>query len=130
MSIVSSLKNTLADSYMLYIKTQNYHWNVVGANFSSLHLMFEEQYIDLANAIDLIAERIRTFGNKVPAKISHYSSSAILEGNENFSANEMIQDLALDQKKIIKTLENALSECHNASDEVTAGIVTDRIEIH
>jgi starvation-inducible DNA-binding protein len=130
-TLTESLKNALADSYVLYLKTQNYHWNVTGQSFNSLHTMFETQYNDLFAAIDLLAERIRALGEKAPGTFASYSKMAtITEGNENSSAQEMVKELAQDQQKIVKTLEKVLSESQKCNDDVTAGIITDRIEIH
>ncbi len=130
-NIANALKVALADSYTLYLKTQNYHWNVTGSNFKSLHLMFEEQYNDLFLAIDLIAERIRALGEKAPATYAKYINlTNIKEGNEDLDANSMVKELAQDQDVIVKTLVNVLKESQKAEDEVTAGIVADRIEIH
>lgn len=131
LTLINSLKNTLADTYTLYLKTQNYHWNVTGESFASLHAMFETQYNDLFLAVDLIAERIRALGEKAPGTFSAYKKmTTISEGNENASATEMVKDLAQDQHKIIATLNIVLKEAHKTGDEVTASIITDRIEIH
>ena len=73
-SIVNALKDVLADSYTLYLKTQNYHWNVEGPHFKTLHLLFEEQYTDLATAVDDVAERIRALGKKRPVALQHTKS--------------------------------------------------------
>jgi len=128
---IDSLKIVLSDSYVLYLKTQNYHWNVTGPYFKSLHLMFEEQYNDLFTAVDLIAERIRALGEKAPGSFAIYSKlTNIEEGNENTDSDYMVKDLANDQDIIVKTLTNALKEAQAVSDEVTVGILTDRIEIH
>ena len=128
---IDSLQIALADSYVLYLKTQNYHWNVTGPNFKSLHLMFEEQYNDLFAAVDLLAERIRALGVKAFGSFAKYSKlTNIKEGDENLSADKMVKELATDQEVIIKSLTNVLKEAQNVGDEVTAGIVTDRIEIH
>lgn len=130
-NVSDSLKVALADSYLLYLKTQNYHWNVTGPNFKSFHLMFEEQYNDLFAAVDLIAERIRALGEKAPGTYAKYIKLAnIKEGNEDLDANSMVKELAEDQDIIVKTLSNVLKESQSVGDEVTAGIVTDRIEIH
>lgn len=126
-----ALKIALADSYLLYLKTQNYHWNVTGPNFKSFHLMFEEQYNDLFAAVDIIAERIRALGEKAPGTYAKYIQLTNLkEGNEELDANSMVKDLAEDQEIIVNTLTNVLKEAQNVGDEVTAGIVTDRIELH
>jgi starvation-inducible DNA-binding protein len=130
-NVLDSLKVTLADSYVLYLKTQNYHWNVTGPNFQSFHAMFEGQYNDLFTAVDLIAERIRALGEKAPGTYAKYIELTNLkEGDEELAANSMVKELADDQDIIVKTLTNALREAQNIGDEVTAGIVTDRIEIH
>ena len=129
--VTDSLKKVLADNYVLYLKTQNYHWNVTGANFKSLHLMFEEQYNDLFAANDLIAERIRALGEKAPGSFAAYSKlTNIKEGNEDLDADLMVEELTADQDIIINTLNKALKESHAADDDVTAGIIADRIEIH
>jgi starvation-inducible DNA-binding protein len=130
-NVSNSLKVALADSYVLYIKTQNYHWNVTGPNFKSFHLMFEEQYNDLFAAVDLIAERIRALGEKAPGTYAKYIELTNLkEGDEELDANSMVKELASDQETIVKTLNKVLKEAQNVGDEVTAGIVTDRIEVH
>lgn len=130
-NIAKSLESALADSYVLFLKTQNFHWNVTGPNFKSLHLMFEEQYNDLFLAVDLIAERIRALGSKAPANFSKYNKlTKIKDGNEELSANLMVKELASDQKVIIKTLTKVLQESQHIGDEVTAEIMTDRIKAH
>ena len=130
-AVIDSLKKTLADSYILYLKTQNYHWNVTGPNFKALHLMFEEQYNDLFNAVDLIAERIRALGAKAPGSFAQYASlTSIKEGKEALDASSMVKQLASDQKIIIAALTDTLHEAQKVQDEVTVSIVTDRIEIH
>lgn len=130
-NVSDSLKKALADSYILQLKTQSYHWNVTGPNFKSLHLMFEEQYNDLFAAVDIIAERIRALGEKAPGTYEKYIQlTSLKEGDENLDANSMVKELADDQDSIVKTLANSLKEAQNVGDEVTAGIVTDRIEIH
>lgn len=123
------LLNVLAASYALYIKTQCYHWNVTGRDFFELHKLFEEQYRDLSGAIDLIAERIRALGAKVPASFSKYATiSKISEANENLSAEEMIKDLAVGNREVAELLKDAISEYKK--DDVTVSILTDRLEIH
>ena len=125
------LKIALADSYVLYLKTQNFHWNVTGPNFNSLHTMFEGQYNDLFAAVDLLAERIRALGEKAPGSFAKYSKiTNIKEGNEDLSADAMVKELAHDQDIIGETLSNVLKAAQDSGDEVTAGMVTDRIEVH
>lgn len=129
--VADSLKKVLADSYTLYLKTQNYHWNVTGSNFQSLHTLFEVQYNDLFLAVDLIAERIRALGYKAPGSFKAYTSiTKIEDGNEDASAEEMVKGLADDQGLIIKTLNEALKEAQAQDDEGTIGLLVDRITIH
>lgn len=129
--VIEALKVTLADSYVLYLKTQNYHWNVTGPNFKAFHLMFEEQYNDLFTAVDLIAERIRALGAKAPGSFATYSKvTNIKEGDENLDATSMLTELAKDQETISNSLTEALKAAQDIGDEVTVGIMTDRIEIH
>ena len=130
-NVIENLKVALADSYILYLKTQNYHWNVTGSHFKSLHLMFEEQYNDLFAAVDLIAERIRALGAKAPGSCAAYCQiTNIKEGNENLDADSMLQELAEDQNIISNSLSRVLKAAQEVGDEVTVGIVTDRIEVH
>ena len=130
-NLLDSLKIVLADSYVLYLKTQNYHWNVTGPNFKSFHLMFEEQYSDLFAAVDIIAERIRALGAKAPGTYAKYISLTNLkEGDEELDANSMVKDLANSQDTIVNSLIDTLKEAQNIGDDVTAGIITDRIEVH
>lgn len=129
--VTESLKNVLANNYALYLKTQNYHWNVTGPNFKPLHLLFEEQYNDLFAANDMIAERIRTLGEKVPATFGTFSAAAaIKDGNENADAQTMVKELADDQSVLVDSLKQALSAAQAADDEVTIGLVTDRMGVH
>lgn len=130
MTIITNLEMILADSYALYFKTQNYHWNVTGAEFKSLHLLFEEQYQELINAIDEIAERIRTLDTKI-AKISEFIKLAtITEANADLTAVNMVKDLAKDQDIIVTTLTNGLKIAQKSRDEATADIIIQRIKIH
>lgn len=129
--VVEGLKVLLADSYLLYLKTQNYHWNVTGPHFRSLHLLFEEQYTDLAEAVDTIAESIRALGEKAPGSFDAYQKiSHIKPGNENASANEMLKDLAGDQVAITKTLNHLLEAAQKAEDEVVVDLAVERLTTH
>jgi len=129
--VATSLKTVLANNYALYLKTQNYHWNVTGPNFKPLHLLFEEQYNDLFTANDEIAERVRTLGEKVPATFGVFSDSAsIKDGDENADAAYMVKELADDQSVMVASLKDALKAAQDADDEVTIGLVTDRMGIH
>lgn len=130
-AVKDGLKLALADTYALYLKTQNYHWNVTGVNFKSLHLLFEEQYTDLAAAIDDIAERIRTLGEKAPATFSAYNKMKTIEdGDEKAKSHDMVKHLSEDQAKIIETLTQVLREAQKAGDEVTVDMIIGRISVH
>jgi starvation-inducible DNA-binding protein len=129
--VVDALKNVLADNYALYLKTQNYHWNVEGANFRGLHLLFEEQYTDLTMAIDTVAELIRGLGEKAPGTFDAYTKSTTIKpGNENASADQMVKELTDDQAAIQKTLQTALEAAQKAGDEVVAGFMIERLTVH
>lgn len=127
---IDALQQVLADSYVLYIKSHNFHWNVTGSEFHELHHLFEEQYTDLAVAVDSIAERIRTLGAKVPAGLKAFSCTKIAEGNENASAKEMLQVLAADQDVVLQALKAALTPAQNEGDEATADLLISRIAKH
>ena len=130
-SVVETLKSVLADNYMLYLKTQNYHWNVDGPRFKGLHLMFEEQYKELAEAIDTVAELIRGLGEKAPGTFDAYNKNTVIKsGNENATAEQMIKDLSDDQEAIQKTLHKALDAAQKANDEVVAGFLIERLTVH
>ncbi len=129
--VVDGLKAVLADSYALYVKTQNYHWNVEGPNFRTLHLLFEEQYTDLAMAIDTTAELIRGLGEKAPGTFDAYTqNTSIKPGNENAPADQMVKELTEDQISIQKTLQNTLEAAQQAGDEVVAGFAIERLTVH
>ena len=129
--VIEGLKNVLADNYALYLKTQNYHWNVEGPNCKGLHLLFEEQYTDLAGAIDTVAELIRGLGEKAPGTFDTYiKRTSIKSGNENASAQQMIQDLLESQTLIQKTLQQCLEIAQKAGDEVVAGFMIERLTFH
>ena len=129
--VVESLKAALADSYALYLKTQNYHWNVEGPLFKGIHELLEEHYTDLALAIDEIAELIRTLGVKAPGTWKAYEAiTSIKDGDENADAETMLSHLTTDQKLIIETLSKGIRAAQKAGDEVVAGALTNRMEIH
>ena len=129
--VADALKTLLADSYALYLKTQNYHWNVTGPNFKPLHLLFEEQYTDLAMAIDEIAERIRTLGDKAPGNWKAYAAlTSIQDGNENADATAMVSEITKDQGVLVHTLKQALEAAQEVGDEVSIGLIVDRMAVH
>jgi starvation-inducible DNA-binding protein len=129
--VVKVLEGVLANSYALSLKTQNYHWNVAGVDFKSLHELFGAQYSELALAIDEIAERIRALGNKVEASFEHFANlSKAKKGNENFSSKEMLQDLAIDHQALINELKEGIKVAQKNEDEATADIFIKRAQIH
>lgn len=129
--IAMGLSRLLADSYMVYLKTHNYHWNVTGKLFHSLHEMFEEQYSELAEAIDVIAERIRAIGYRAPGSFREYSEiTSIEEDTDQPDAMEMVRRLAVDNETIIRTARETLPACEKAGDEATIDLLTQRLDIH
>jgi starvation-inducible DNA-binding protein len=129
--IASGLSKLLADSYSLYLKTHNYHWNVTGPQFNTLHTMFEEQYTELAAAVDEIAERIRTLGIKAPGSYSDFAKlTSIDEGSGEESAEEMIRQLVIGQETVVRTAREAFPAAELASDEPTADLLTQRMQLH
>lgn len=129
--VIKSLEVILASSYGLAIKTQNYHWNVTGANFKSLHEMFGAQYEELADAIDELAERIRALGEKVDGSFENFSKlSKVKAGDKNLKANDMLKDLVSSHETIIKLLHVGIKVAQKASDEATADMFIGRVESH
>lgn len=129
--IADGLKSVLANSYTLYLKTHNFHWNVTGPMFSTLHLMFEAQYTELALAVDLIAERIRALGVFAPASYTEFAKlSTVKEETSVPSAVEMIQQLAKDNEMISKVCREVLPLSGKADDEPTNDLLTQRMQIH
>ena len=130
-SIAAGLSKLLADTYTLYLKTHNYHWNVTGPQFNSLHLMFEGQYTELALAVDLIAERIRALGEPAPGSYSAYAGLAsIHEAVGNPPANDMVRILADDQLAVVRTARSVFPLADAAHDEPTADLLTQRMQVH
>ena len=129
--ISAGLGHVLADTYTLYLKTQNFHWNVTGPMFRTLHLMFEEQYIDLADAVDLIAERIRALGAFAPASFVAYSRLGSIEESESVpAAEEMIAQLLAGHEQVARTARGVLTTADAASDQSTADMLTARLQVH
>jgi starvation-inducible DNA-binding protein len=129
--IADGLSRLLADSYTLYLKTHNYHWNVTGPQFNTLHQMFETQYTELATAVDEIAERIRALGIRAPGSYTEYSKlTSIEEGDGQESAEDMIRQLAIGQETVVRTAREAFPAADAASDEPTADLLTQRMQIH
>ena len=129
--IASDLSKLLADSYSLYLKTHNYHWNVEGPLFNTLHLMFEQHYTELAAAVDEIAERIRALGVKAPGSYTAFENlTSIDEASGDESAEDMIRQLVIGQETVARTAREAIKAAEAASDEPTADLLTQRMQIH
>lgn len=130
-NLTKAMKIVLADSYALYLKTHNYHWNVEGERFYSLHNFFEEQYTELATAVDEIAETIRQLGRKAPGSFKAYQGlTNIKDGDENTSANDMVKELANDQGVIMKSISAALELAQEVGDEATTDLMVGRLAVH
>jgi len=125
------LSKLLADSYTLYLKTHGFHWNVTGPNFKTLHLLFEEQYTELALAIDTIAERIRALDLPAPASYQQYAKLTALKEETGIPADlEMIKQLIADHEHLVKTARELFIIASKVNDEVTTSLLSDRMSIH
>lgn len=130
-AIAEGLSRLLADTYTLYLKTHNFHWNVTGPMFQTLHLMFEQQYNELALAVDLIAERIRALGFPAPATYKEFLQlSSIKEDDAVPAADEMIKLLLEGQESVVRTARSVFPVVERVSDEPTADLLTQRMQVH
>lgn len=130
-AIAHGLSVLLADTYTLYLKTHNYHWNVTGPMFQTLHTLFETHYNELALAVDEIAERIRALSEFAPGSYKEYAKlTSIKEADGIPSAEEMIKDLVKGQEAIAKTARSIVPVADAASDEVTLDLLTQRMTVH
>lgn len=130
-SIVVGLKKLLADTYTLYLETHNFHWNVVGPQFRELHLMFEEQYTELATAVDDIAERIRALGAPAPGTYSEMNDLTVIEETTGVpSSASMIRILTEDNEAVVRTARAVLEQAQQAGDESSASLIGDRMVVH
>jgi len=126
-----ALSRLLADSYILYLKTHNFHWNVKGPMFTTLHTLFMNQYTELALAVDEIAERIRALGAVAPGSFSAYSKLAKVQEAEGVPrAEEMIRVLADDQLKVTAAAKKVVKIAEAAGDDATADLGIQRIQVH
>lgn len=126
-----ALGRLLADTYTLYLKTHNYHWNVTGPMFQTLHLMFETHYTELATAVDLIAERIRSLGMPAPGTYAAYSKLSSIKEEEGVpSAKQMIENLVLGHETVVRTAREIFPVAEKGSDEATLDLLTQRIQLH
>ncbi|MCF8478469.1 MAG: DNA starvation/stationary phase protection protein [Pseudolabrys sp.] len=129
--IADGLAHFLADTYTLYLKTHNYHWNVTGPMFNTLHVMFEAQYTELALAVDLIAERIRALGYPAPGSYAQYAKLSVIEESETVpAAEDMIADLVKGQEAVVRTARGVFPTVEKAADQVTADLLTQRMQVH
>jgi starvation-inducible DNA-binding protein len=129
--IAEGLSRLLADTYTLYLKTHNFHWNVTGPMFQTLHLMFETQYNELALAVDLIAERIRALGFPAPATYGEFGRlSSIKEETGVPAAHDMIRSLLAGQEAVVRTARSVFPVVERVSDEPTADLLTQRMQVH
>lgn len=129
--IAEGLSRLLADTYTLYLKTHNFHWNVKGPMFQTLHLMFEQQYNELALAVDQIAERIRALDYPAPGTYAEYVKlSSIKETAGVPKAEEMIKLLVEGQEAVVRTARSVFPAVEKANDEPSADLLTQRMQIH
>lgn len=125
------LSKLLADSYAVYLKTHGYHWNVRGPAFASLHALFMEQYTEMWNAIDDVAERIRALGELAPQGYAAFANlSSIKDGDPTNNAQDMLRDLIRSHETLVATAYNILPAIQEAGDEVSASLISDRLTAH
>ena len=130
-AVVTALSRLLADSYTLYLKTHNFHWNVTGPMFNTLHTLFETEYTELALAVDEIAERIRAVGARAPGSYSEFGALAgVKEATGTPKATEMIELLVADQETLVATAKEVVAAAESAGDQASADLGTRRIEVH
>lgn len=130
-AIADGLSRLLADTYVLYLKTHNFHWNVTGPSFRTLHLMFEEQYNELALAVDAIAERIRALGFPAPGTYAQYLELASIKETAGVpSSDDMIKYLVEGQEAVVRTARSVFPLTDKVSDEPTADLLTQRMQVH
>lgn len=129
--IADGLSRVLADTYTLYLKTHNYHWNVTGPMFQTLHLMFEAHYNELALAVDAVAERIRSLGHFAPGSYRAYAAlSSIPEAEGVPAANAMVRDLVVGHETVAKTARSVFPAAEAAQDQATMDLLTQRLQVH
>lgn len=130
-NIAKGVSSILADTYTLYLKTQNYHWNVTGPRFPQLHEMFEKQYTEMAIAVDEIAERIRALGFKSPGSLEDFLKlTSLTEDKGHTEADEMIKKLVHDHTIIAEKSREVIRMADESNDEATADLLASRIKVH
>ena len=129
--IAQGLSRVLADTYSLYLKTHNFHWNVEGPMFNTLHLMFMEQYTELWNALDLVAERIRSLGFPAPGTGKEFSKLTSIDETEGVpEAMDMVRRLVAGHEAVARTARAAFPAAEKAGDESTCDLLTQRLQVH
>lgn len=130
-AVVEALNLLLADTYTLYLKTHNYHWNVTGPMFTTLHTLFETQYTELALAVDEIAERIRSVGAFAPGSYAEYAKlTSVQEASGRTEAKEMIRHLVADQEKIAVAARRVIDAADAVQDQATTDLAIRRLQTH
>lgn len=130
-AIADGLSRLLADSYLLYVKTHNFHWNVEGPQFNTLHTMFMGQYTEIWNALDDIAERIRALGEYAPGSYAQFAKlSSIKESEKVPEATKMIKELLEGHEVVIQTARSAFPVAEEENDQATCDLLTQRMNIH
>ena len=130
-AIAQGLSRLLADTYVVYLKTHNFHWNVEGPMFQTLHQMFMEQYTETWNAIDLVAERIRSLGHYAPGTYAEYNKLARIKETPGVpKAEQMVRLLIEGQEAIVKTAREVLPIAEKADDQPTLDLLTQRMQVH
>jgi len=131
LEIVEGMSRLLADTYTLYLKTHNYHWNVTGPMFQTLHLMFEEMYNEQWIAVDLIAERIRALGAPAPGTYEQFAALTSIEPSNGLpKAIDMIAELVEGQETVARTARGLFAVAESANDQPTCDMLTQRMQVH
>ena len=129
-AIAEGLSRLLADSYTLYLKTHNYHWNVTGPMFQTLHLMFMTQYTELGLAVDDIAERIRSLGHPAPGSYAEFARLSVIEEDVAVpTASKMIANLVMGHEAVTRTARQVFQIAADANDEPTCDLLTQRMQV-
>ncbi len=129
--MMETMESVLADTYVLYLKTQNYHWNIISPNFRDYHLLLQDMYEALAVAADDLAEQIRIIGRNVPATFDFFRTKTCLkDGDCTLPAKQMLMDLLGDHQKILETITKAIAETRDAQDVGTEDLLIERVRYH
>ena len=129
--LIAQLEVLLADTYAIYLKTQNYHWHVTGPQFKALHELFETHYLELAEAVDAVAEQLRIMDHKAPATFKELDGLKTLkDGDADADANQMVTELAEDHNTLVKDLNRALKLAEEIHDEGAVNLLSDRVSAH